>query len=1289
MRPIFSISPVVLSLALIFFSSPLAAGAQGRIGGASRFVFLDEEFAFMGPSQSTCGEEIPGAAEGTPPTVDLGPAESLSSGFLHFLPALSFHDATAETTVSIQNVGTEDGIPIVLVTDGIQAIQVECGGILAPGSSFTLGPETLSEDARGAIVISYSADLDIPDASNAISLCALFQQFLENGALMKGSPPPTFDEAGPEMAVTVQRSPLGQDPDRPRVSTFYNGISNRMFEAYQPEDSYRYAVARVTTSETEETEIHLTGVLPFLVAKGVGGFSGFFSSFYQDEVTGATAPGPTGSLPPGSSFSFKSSDFVGEGFRGSWIVDASAPLAVVADLSYPNRVYTSFLGARANDSNHFDEGTEFAVAPILLEEGWETRVALTNQDNNQTLIHTIEVMDSLGNVIAQDMLTIPPHRTDSLTFPPFELGPGRRVGHLKVTVSNDDFTGMVEQRKIDENGDVTEAISFNLFEQDVTHNPDTFTSSKGFLAEEVEGAQTLALPLVGKDDPGSGRVSEILLTNLNPRPGLTAATIYLHDSAGLRDIQCVTLRPLETLLIPVDFPRLGKGAAASLIVHGTETSQKVPGPSLQLFNTFALAAVGIQRTESPPPPPPSSEVSLAPGGNDAGMATLGVYLPIASAGVGDVLYFPTLNAAGATDSVSDTLEIFASEFGNVVAGVVFFGSREIVGIATSPTFSGLEKFVLEEDSIPRKANSAVAFSFAAIDTAGIARFEGLESLADYQEFLDDYSKVEGFVGGPMLDGTLHRNAPSAADPAKRVLASYEPISGRSLGVRDPVFSGYHYLVPVVLTDGGFNTALSVQNGSPLESQVELTFLRTGSPLKEPTVKSLERLEDLEKGIGLGSIVREGDVVSRIEKLNPGISTRVVPAEIVGAGFQGMAVVRSSQPLAIAVDLFSGGTLSTYHALPDELNYSFDPNTAFFTRGSNVAYAPLSYFESEGWETHLHIANLSRIIDAKVRIDTYDSGGHNVSSRTGFIPPGRTGLFSQETDPVDGPDSPSNTRWIQITSEEYWQEGTPQALGPNIVAVVQLVKHNSGGCILESICYNAYADRFLFDFPANDSPFPQHLAFPSAFKGFGPYQLGTEVSLVNLNPNPGQSTLTNVQFVGEGFTSNLSDLVLGGREILLFRTQDIGGIPADVTGSLSFNATNPNSDQEGGPGFAGIAVHRAYGLLPNAPCEAPNETPTPTPTLTAESTPTTTATDTFAGTPTSTPSEDPNTTPTATPTPGGETATATPTSSDASPTPSGTIPEGVDDELLRADINRDRIVNASDVLILLRWWLESY
>jgi hypothetical protein len=65
-------------------------------------------------------------------------------------------------------------------------------------------------------------------------------------------------------------------------------------------------------------------------------------------------------------------------------VDASAPLAVVADLSYPNRVYTSFLGARANDSNHFDEGTEFAVAPILLEEGWETRVALTNQDNNQT-----------------------------------------------------------------------------------------------------------------------------------------------------------------------------------------------------------------------------------------------------------------------------------------------------------------------------------------------------------------------------------------------------------------------------------------------------------------------------------------------------------------------------------------------------------------------------------------------------------------------------------------------------------------------------------------------------------------------------------------------------------------------------------------------------------------------------------------------------------------------------------------------------------------------------------------
>jgi len=310
-------------------------------------------------------------------------------------------------------------------------------------------------------------------------------------------------------------------------------------------------------------------------------------------------------------------------------------------------------------------------------------------------------------------------------------------------------------------------------------------------------------------------------------------------------------------------------------------------------------------------------------------------------------------------------------------------------------------------------------------------------------------------------------------------------------------------------------------------------------------------------------------------------------------------------LAVTADVFSGGTLTTHSATLGEVNYTFasdDPGIT--TLGDVRAYSPLLYSAEDGWETTVYVQNRNKTLDAKVRVDFFDSAGQILHTMTGFVPPGSVSGFRREIPETD-PGDPAGFGFVRVSSEDYFQEGSPQVEALNLSAVVHQIRRNDTGCILESTVHDARPEReVLLRNGLSDTS--QSLTLPSVFKGFGPLEITSDIVVSNVNPNPGSYTAEKVTFYGSGFSTDVTPFVLDPKESFLVSPGGIPGVPPGFSGSLVIDAS---SDQTSGPSFQALTLHRANALLPNALCNAAEGTETPTPSATSTSTPGQTSTPT--------------------------------------------------------------------------------
>ena len=223
--------------------------------------------------------------------------------------------------------------------------------------------------------------------------------------------------------------------------------------------------------------------------------------------------------------------------------------------------------------------------------------------------------------------------------------------------------------------------------------------------------------------------------------------------------------------------------------------------------------------------------------------------------------------------------------------------------------------------------------------------------ADVRSDCDEYRRFKKAFqtdGGDDLLGTDVRGQPLAVEVVRKcispemglaapVVRAYSGIAGGMLGAPDPVFgggaTGFMFYAPLLYADqDGLNSYIYINNAGLECTSVEIWLKQQGECIRS--------------------------VIDEIPALAPGETIQYNVSDLVGPFWQGNAWIRTSVPAAIVVDNFSTEVLMTYHGKPAELNFTFNPNQALFTQGSQVNYAPLIYREHQGWNTNIQVQNLS-------------------------------------------------------------------------------------------------------------------------------------------------------------------------------------------------------------------------------------------------------------------------------------------------------------------------------------------
>jgi len=313
-----------------------------------------------------------------------------------------------------------------------------------------------------------------------------------------------------------------------------------------------------------------------------------------------------------------------------------------------------------------------------------------------------------------------------------------------------------------------------------------------------------------------------------------------------------------------------------------------------------------------------------------------------------------------------------------------------------------------------------------------------------------------------------RTGPGDLTPATRVSAAYSGVSATTMGEYDPVFGGYGYYAPLVYAGfNGFTSWLHLQNAGDECTSVEVWFRPQDDCLRSR--------------------------ICEVLALAPGESYAFDATGCVSVGFLGSAWIRSSQPLAIVVDNAGKNVLMSYLSRP--------ASSTRIQGGSQVAYGPLIYRESQGWDTIIQVQNQSGVVNAKVKVYFLDNSGDVITTLVDWIcPRGSQSFFLPLVNNLPG----NYIGAVRVESQDWWTPGDPPVPAPNISAVAELIKYEGPARAetLEAIAYNLFPEWQAYDWQLGDQADwnVKLIGVPSLFKrGAG---ITTELAIQNVVPVPG-------------------------------------------------------------------------------------------------------------------------------------------------------------------------------------------
>jgi len=460
------------------------------------------------------------------------------------------------------------------------------------------------------------------------------------------------------------------------------------------------------------------------------------------------------------------------------------------------------------------------------------------------------------------------------------------------------------------------------------------------------------------------------------------------------------------------------------------------------------------------------------------------------------------------------------------------------------------------DQVPAGAKSGMIFSYStkSLSDLGLDAIFGFDDIIadllcetaffgvvgdadDWRRFKLAFDQGSVYAGIPM---DLAYGQPIAAEVFRRcsgpdhpgvITSKYNAIPGSRLGIYDPLYGGFTNFAPLVYADAsGFESTMYVQNLGLSCASVEIWFQQQDNCIRP--------------------------YICEVITLSPGESLQYNASDCIGPGWQGSAWLRTSQPVAVAVDHVAPGLLMTYQGVPGQLKYSFG-GEPFYSPGSVVAYGPLIYSEYQGWDTGIQVQNLTPTYAAKVKVYFYDRSGDIVTTLVDWVcPRGSQTFYLPAIATLPG-------NWVgsvRVESQDWYTPGGPVVPATPISAVAQLVNYadiqraNPNQAIAYNLLqeYDAYDWQIGSGYGGTESG-AAVLAIPSFNKDLQGYGITTELAIANLVPKPGFTDFAVGIYDQNGFIDFVCEK-LADKQVEYIDLQTWGYIHPGFKGSAIISAT---------------------------------------------------------------------------------------------------------------------------------------
>lgn len=578
------------------------------------------------------------------------------------------------------------------------------------------------------------------------------------------------------------------------------------------------------------------------------------------------------------------------------------------------------------------------------------------------------------------------------------------------------------------------------------------------------------------------------------------------------------------------------------------------------------------RTPTPPPAPTPTPPTTPT------RASLGPFLPPA-----DPVHLPALDFRGGAEACRSWIQIqnTGAEAGR--AGLVVWGKSTAcaprcegpLGMVCTGLLPPGGTWRFDGDALAGGLKSGVVYSFSARRLSAIGVELGPDMLVadylcaalravlagrcdSYLRFQQAYEAQASYEGlplsrafGPSLAVEVLRTCAGDREPARQARSSYAGIAGRDFGGRDRIFdiSSYHASLVRHQRDG-FEGLLYVQNGGPYCASVEL-WIQDGDGCRPSRF-------------------------CRSLSIAPGTSQTVDLAACVAPDWEGSAWLNSSEPLAVAVDVYGHDSLMTYTAAPSELRYSWE-GPPEFTAGSPQVFGPLIYGRDRGWDSRLHVQNLSSRHPARVRVTYLDPAGEPLETTAPewICPYGVRSFAVEATDHQPGP-------WVGSVRVESLPYGTPgptpppgatpappgagpspaPTYQPNISAVAELTRRRRGGSpdagpmpLDGALAYNLLPAPLAPDRRRGPEILPQGvalLAIPNLVARSDIPDVTSRLALANHVAEPGRTRLAVFLFDANGLLEGRC-LTLEAQEVAYIDLIGWGQVAPSFRGSAVVSA----------------------------------------------------------------------------------------------------------------------------------------